>query len=83
MSAHLKGTPYRIEKGMLSSKELFLKINLYGGAGISALGKIWLTHSAEAQCTLEGKHEANGQRKILCLKFSCLTIKYDFYFALH
>ena len=31
----------------------------------------------------EGREEANGQRKIfLCLNFSCLAIKYEFYFTL-
>ena len=33
------------------------KIHLYGGAGISLLGKVGLTHTADAHCTLEGREE--------------------------
>ena len=37
--------------------------------------------NTEAQDTLKGKEEApNRQRKMLYLNFSCLVIKYEFYF---
>ena len=43
------------------------KIHLYGGAGISLLGKVGLTHTADAHCTLEGREEAQkGREKKLC-----------------
>ena len=52
------------------------KIHLYGGAGISSLGEVGLTQNADAQCTLEGREEAKGQRKWFMFKFflSCLKI---------
>ena len=40
-------------------------------------------HNADTQCTIGGREEAKGQtKKILCLNFSCLAIKYEFYFTL-
>ena len=39
------------------------KIHLYGGAGISALGEVWLRHNADAQCTPEGREEAQMGRE--------------------
>ena len=38
-------------------------------------------HNADTQCTVEGREEAKGQRKFLHLYFSCLAIKYEFYFT--
>ena len=43
------------------------KIHLYGGAGISFLGEVRLTHTADAHYTLEGREEAQkGREKDLC-----------------
>lgn len=52
------------------------KIDLYSWAGFSAIGKFWLTHDANAQCTLEGREEAKGQRKSFMFNFflSCLKM---------
>ena len=57
------------------------KIDLYVWVGISAFGKVLLTHYADAQFTLEGREEAEIDReKKLCLNFSCLALKYEFLF---
>lgn len=34
------------------------KIGLYSGADISAIGEVWLTCNADAQCTREKREEA-------------------------
>ena len=43
-----------------------------------------LGRSGYTQCrrpgTLVGGEEAKGQRRSLCLIFSCLALKYEFYF---
>ena len=44
--------------------------------------EVWSVHNADTQCIVEGREEAKGQRKILCLNFSYLAIKYEFYFTL-
>lgn len=49
--------------------------------GISATGEGRLRHNADAELHTSGEREAqNGQRKILCLNFSCLPLKYEFLF---
>ena len=53
---------------MLSSMELHgwrqgKTIDLYGRAGISATGEVWLTCNADTQCTLEGREEAQRGRE--------------------
>ena len=55
-------------------------MGLYIGSGISALRKVWLTRTADAHCTLQGREEVKRGRKELCLNFSCLDLKYEFYF---
>ena len=50
------------------------------GSGISALQKVWLTHTADTHCTLQGREEVKTGREELCLNFSCLALKYEFYF---
>lgn len=47
--------------------------------GISAFGKVLLTHYADAQFILEGRDEAEIEKKNLCLNF-CLALKYEFLF---
>ena len=49
------------------------KIDLYGWAGISAVGLVRLMHSADAHSTLEGREDAQTGRE-KCLNFSCLKI---------
>lgn len=44
------------------------------------MGEIWSMHND--RYTVRGD-EAKGREEFLCLNFSCLTIKYEFYFALH
>ena len=47
------------------------------------MGEVWWMHNVGTQCTVEGREEAKGQRKFLCvLNFSCLAIKYKFYFTI-
>ena len=50
------------------------------GSGISPLREVWLTHTADAHCTLQGREEVTRGRDELCLNFSCLTLKNEFYF---
>lgn len=47
------------------------KIDLFGGASISAFGEVWSMHNAEAQCTL--KAEPQMGREKFCLIFSFLS----------
>ena len=52
--------PLQIVEGMSPSKELQgwrqkEKIDLYGWAGISAVGEVWFTHNADARCMQEGE----------------------------
>ena len=56
------------------------KMDLSIGSGIFALRKVWLTHTADAHCTLQGREEVKRGREKLCLKFSCLALKYECYF---
>lgn len=76
-------TLYGIEKEMLSSKELHCwhhkkkKTGLCGWAGISAIGLVWLMHSADVHSTLEGREEVQTAR-LKCLNF--LILKYEFLF---
>ena len=44
-------------------------------------GKFWSMPNADAQCTVEGREEAKGQRKFFTFKFSCLAIKCEFDFT--
>lgn len=53
------------------------KIDLYGSVDISALWGVWLTHNADAQCTLEGREEAKRQRKSFMFMLFCLALKCD------
>ena len=46
------------------------KTGLYVWTGISAVGEVWLMQNAGAQCTLEGREEAEEQRKLFKLKLS-------------
>ena len=55
-------------------------MGLYIGSGISALRKVWLTRTADAHCTQQGREEVKTGREKLGLKFSCLALKYEFYF---
>ena len=81
-------TPYKTEKETFSSKELpnlcwkKKNKNLCGWMGISVLSEGWLINT-KCRCTVhtEGDEEAQkGREIILCLTFSCLVLKYEFYF---
>lgn len=52
------------------------KIDLNGCVGISATGEGWLT-TYHSKGVGGGR---NGQRRVLCLNFSCLALKYKFLF---
>ena len=46
------------------------------------MGEVWSMPNADTQCAAEGREEAKGQRKkFLCLNFSYLAIKHEFYFT--
>ena len=40
-------------------------------------------HNADIQCPMGLERKSRVREEFLCLNFSCLTIKYEFYFALH
>ena len=78
----------RLRKKHFSSKELpslcqkKKNKNLCGWMGISVLSEGWLINT-KCRCTVhtEGEEEAQkGRETILCLTFSCLVLKYEFYF---
>ena len=78
----------RLRKKHFSSKELpslcqkKKNKNLCGWMGISVLSEGWLINT-KCRCTAhtEGEEEAQkGRETILCLTFSCLVLKYEFYF---
>ena len=54
-------------------------MDLYIGSGISALRKIWLTRTADAHYTVQGREEVKTGRDEFCFNFSCLDLKYEFY----
>ena len=56
------------------------KNDLYGYAGTSAMGEVWLILNADAQFILEGREEAQQTGKKKCLIFSCLASKCEFLF---
>lgn len=45
-------------------------------------GKVQLMCNADIQCTVGRGKKAKGRKKVLCLNFSYLAIKYEFYFVL-
>ena len=54
------------------------KIDLYGWVVISAIGEVWLMQMHSAHWW--GGEETKSREKSLCLNFSCLALKYEFYF---
>ena len=71
--------PLGTDEGMLSSKEVqgCRKNNwtLWLSRYFCPWG-VWLMHNVGTECTVEGREEAKGQRKRLCLNFPCLALKY-------
>ena len=65
---------YKIKKKNYFLKELsFLceeNISLYGWAGISTTGKIWMMYNADTQYRVEGREEAKKQRKKIFFFFN-------------
>ena len=43
--------------------------------------EVWWMHGAGAHCTEGGQRGPKGREKSLCLHFSCLATKYEFYFT--
>ena len=39
-------------------------------------------YNADTQCTVGGERKPKGREEVLCLDFSCLAIKYEFYFTI-
>ena len=66
---------YLLRSYMVGSRRR--KIDIYGWTDISAIGKVWLMHNTDAQCTLKalnGREEAQtAEKKKMCLNISCLT----------
>ena len=75
------GDPLRIDKRMLSCEELWLVLE---EQLIFMSEQVFLPlaglANADAQCTVDRREEAKGQRKILCSKFSCPALKCEFLF---
>ena len=57
------------------------KTDLYGWAGISAFGEVWLTYKTDIWCVLDKREENKG--KVLCFNIYCLALKYVFLFYCH
>lgn len=72
--------PYKIKKECYPLRNCLVgarrMIMVYGRAGTSADGEVWLMHSADMQCMVEGREETKGQRKFFMFKFllSCHKI---------
>ena len=46
------------------------------------MGDIWSMQNADTQCTVVGERGGQWTETFLCLNFSCLAIKCEFYFTL-
>ena len=44
------------------------------------MGEVWSMPNADTQCIVRGERRPKGREKCICLNFSHLAIKYDFYF---
>ena len=44
------------------------------------MGEVWSMHNADTQCTVQAQRPM-GRENFLCLNFSCLAIKYEYYFT--
>ena len=44
-------------------------------------GEVWSVPNADTQCTVRGVRRPKGREEVLCSNFSCLAIKYEFYFT--
>ena len=44
------------------------------------MGEVWWMHTGDIQYMVQGEG-AKGLKKLLCLKFPCLAIKYRLYFT--
>ena len=48
------------------------------------MGEAWVTYNADAQCTLGpggGEEAQTGREIVLCLNFSCLALKCEFFIS--
>lgn len=43
------------------------------------VGEVWSMHNTDTQCALWGERRPKGKEDFLCLNFSYLAIKYEFY----
>ena len=67
--------PFQDQEGMFSFKELARRMLLFMVEQVFLLmGEVWWTLNVDT-----GREEAKGQRKLLYLNLSCLTIKHEFY----
>ena len=44
-----------------------------------SMGEVWSVHNANTYYTVEGEQSLMDREEFLCLNFSCLAIKYEFY----
>ena len=44
--------------------------------------EVWSMHNAVTQCRVQGKRRPKDIENFLCLNFSYLAIKYEFYFII-
>lgn len=45
------------------------------------MGKFWLMYNADTWSTVQGERRSKGRGEFLCWNFTCLSIKYEFYFT--
>ena len=45
------------------------------------MGEVWSMHKADTQSTVWGERRPKSREEVLCLNFSCLAVKYEFYFT--
>ena len=68
---------------MLSFKELSCWCLLFIVEQVFLLmGEVRSMHNADTQCTVRGEGRPKGREEFLCLNFSCLAVKHEFYFTI-
>ena len=45
------------------------------------MGEVWSVYNADTQCRVGEREGQRAEENFLCLSFSCLAIKYEFYFT--
>ena len=76
-------TPYKIKKERYLLRSCLVdagRMLLFTADQVFLLMvEVWLMHDADMQHTVGGERRPRGREDVLCLNFSCLAIKYEFY----